>query len=60
MEVKFKVQQKVVGVVLLVKCGDSKKFDLCGVFKEMFDLMIEGEFVDMVSMKCKGKFECKI
>ena len=57
MEAKSKAQQKAAGAALSAKRGDSKKSDLRGASKDMFDSMTEGELADMASTKRKGKPE---
>ena len=59
MEAKSKAQQKAAGAALSAKRGDSKKSDLRGASKEMFDSMTEGELADMASTKRRGKPERK-
>lgn len=59
MLVKFQVQQCVVGVVLLVKCGDMKMKDLKLLLKLMVKLMSEKEFEKMVFMFMYGKLKYK-
>ncbi|SFP26182.1 DUF3008 family protein [Qipengyuania nanhaisediminis] len=59
MPAKSKAQQKAAGAALSAKRGDSKKSDLQGASKEMYDSMSESELEDFASTKRKGKPEHK-
>lgn len=59
MSAKSKAQQKAAGAALSAKRGDTKKSDLQGASKEMYDSMSESELEDFASTKCKGKPEHK-
>ena len=55
MPAKSKAQQKAAGAALSAKRGDTKKSDLKGASKEMYDSMSESELEDFASTKRKGK-----
>jgi len=57
MPAKSKAQQKAAGAALSAKRGDSKKSDLEGASKGMYESMSEDELEDMASTKRKGKPE---
>lgn len=59
MPAKSKAQQKAAGAALSAKRGDTKKSDLQGASKEMYDSMSESELEDFASTKHKGKPEHK-
>ena len=59
MPAKSKAQQKAAGAALSAKRGDTKKSELQGAAKEMYDSMSEDELEDMASTKRKGKPEHK-
>ena len=59
MPAKSKAQQKAAGAALSAKRGDTKKSDLKGASKEMYDSMSESELEDFASTKRKGKPEHK-
>lgn len=55
MPAKSKAQQKAAGAALSAKRGDTKKSDLQGASREMYDSMSESELEDFASTKQKGK-----
>ena len=57
MPAKSKAQQKAAGAVFLAKRGDTKKSELKGASKEMYESMSEKELDEMASTKRKGKPE---
>ena len=57
MPAKSKAQQKAAGAALSAKKGDTKKSDLQGASKSMYESMSESELEDMASGKRKGKPE---
>lgn len=57
MPAKSKAQQKAAGAALSAKKGDSKKSDLKGASKSMYESMSKSELEDMASGKRKGKPE---
>jgi len=57
MPAKSKAQQKAAGAALSVKRGDTKKSELRGASKEMYDSMSESQLEDFASTKRKGKPE---
>jgi Protein of unknwon function (DUF3008) len=57
MPAKSKAQQKAAGAALSAKRGDTKKGDLQGASKSMYESMSEKELHDMASTKRKGKPE---
>lgn len=59
MPAKSKAQQKAAGAALSAKRGDTKKSDLQGASKSMYESMSEKELHDMASTKRKGKPEHK-
>ncbi|WP_340588855.1 DUF3008 family protein [Erythrobacter alti] len=59
MPAKSKSQQKAAGAALSAKRGDTKKSELKGASKEMYESMSEGELEELASTKHKGKPEHK-
>jgi hypothetical protein len=59
MPAKSKAQQKAAGAALSAKRGDTKKSELQGASKGMYESMTEKELDDMASTKRKGKPEHK-
>lgn len=59
MPAKSKAQQKAAGAALSAKRGDTKKSDLQGASKQMYESMSESELEDFASTKRKGKPEHK-
>ena len=59
MPAKSKAQQKAAGAALSAKKGDTKKSDLQGASKSMYESMSKSELEDMASTKRKGKPERK-
>jgi len=59
MPAKSKAQQKAAGAALSAKRGDTKKSDLKGASKSMYDSMSEQELDEMASAKRKGLPEKK-
>lgn len=57
MPAKSKAQQKAAGAALSAKKGDTKKSELKGASKEMYESMSKSELEDMASTKRKGKPE---
>ena len=57
MPAKSKAQQKAAGAALSAKRGDSKKSDLQGASKGMYESMSEKELEDMAHTKRRGKPE---
>lgn len=57
MPAKSKAQQKAAGAALSAKRGDTRKSDLQGASREMYDSMTESELEDFASTKRKGKPE---
>lgn len=57
MPAKSKAQQKAAGAALAAKRGESKKSDLQGASKEMFESMTEAELEELASTSRKGKPE---
>ena len=57
MPAKSKAQQKAAGAALSAKRGDSKKGDLRGASRSMYESMSEKELEDFASTKHKGKPE---
>jgi len=57
MPAKSKSQQKAAGAALSAKRGDSKKSDLKGASKSMYESMSEKELDELASTKRKGKPE---
>jgi len=54
-----KAQQKAAGAALSAKRGDTRKSELKGASKDMYESMSEKELEDMASTKRKGKPEHK-
>lgn len=59
MPAKSKAQQKAAGAALSAKRGDTKKSELQGASKSMYESMSEKELDEMASTKRKGKPEHK-
>jgi hypothetical protein len=59
MPAKSKAQQKAAGAALSAKRGDTKKSELQGASRGMYESMTEKELEDMASTKRKGKPEHK-
>ena len=59
MPAKSKAQQKAAGAALSAKRGETKKSDLQGASKEMYESMTEEELEEMAGTKRKGKPEHK-
>lgn len=57
MPAKSKAQQKAAGAALSAKRGDTKKSDLKGASKSMYESMDEKELKKMASTPRKGKPE---
>lgn len=57
MPAKSKAQQKAAGAALSAKRGDTKKGDLQGASKSMYESMSEKELRDLAGTKRKGKPE---
>jgi hypothetical protein len=57
MPAKSKSQQKAAGAALSAKRGDTKKSELKGASKSMYESMSEKELDKMASTKRKGKPE---
>ena len=57
MPAKSRAQQKAAGAALSAKRGDSKKSELKGASKSMYDSMSEEELKKMAHTKRKGKPE---
>lgn len=57
MPAKSKAQQKAAGVALSAKKGDTRKSDLKGPAKSMYESMSKSELEEMASGKRKGKPE---
>lgn len=57
MPAKSKAQQKTAGAALSAKRGDSKKSDLKGPSKDMYESMSEKQLEEFASTKRKGKPE---
>src|SRR3546814_16814856 len=57
MPAKSKAQQKAAGAALSAKRGDTKKSELKGASKSMYESMDEKELDKMASTKRKGKPE---
>ncbi|MTH79935.1 DUF3008 family protein [Paracoccus aestuariivivens] len=57
MPARSKAQQKAAGAALSAKRGDTKKSELKGASKEMYDSMSEDQLEDFASTKRKGKPE---
>lgn len=54
---KSKAQQKAAGAALSAKRGDTKKSDLKGASRSMYESMTEDQLEDFASTKRKGKPE---
>ncbi|WP_055045424.1 DUF3008 family protein [Devosia sp. A16] len=59
MPAKSQAQQKAAGAALSAKRGDTKKSELRGASKSMYESMSEKELDEMASTKRKGKPEHK-
>ncbi|MGF1548952.1 MAG: DUF3008 family protein [Sphingomonadaceae bacterium] len=59
MPAKSKAQQKAAGAALSAKRGDTRKSELQGASKSMYESMSQSELEDMASTKRKGKPEHK-
>lgn len=59
MPANSKAQQKAAGAALSAKRGETRKSELQGASKEMYESMTEDELEDMASTKRKGKPEYK-
>ena len=59
MPAKSQSQQKAAGAALSAKRGDTKKSELKGASKSMYESMSKSELEDMASTKRKGKAEHK-
>jgi len=57
MPAQSKAQQKAAGAALSAKRGDTKKSDLKGASRSMYDSMSEKELEDLAETKRKGKPE---
>ncbi|MCO6188586.1 DUF3008 family protein [Rhizobium sp. L1K21] len=57
MPAKSKAQQKAAGAALSAKRGDSKKKDLQGASRQMYESMSESELDELASTSRKGKPE---
>ena len=57
MPAKSKSQQKAAGAALSAKRGDTKKSELQGASKSMYESMSEKELDELASTKRKGKPE---
>lgn len=57
MPAKSKAQQKAAGAALSAKRGETKKGDLKGASREMFESMTEKQLEDFASGSRKGKPE---
>jgi len=57
MPAKSKAQQKAAGAALSAKRGDTKKSELRGASKEMYESMSESQLEDFASTKRKNKPE---
>jgi hypothetical protein len=57
MPAKSKAQQKAAGAALSAKRGDTKKSELKGAAKEMYESMTEKQLDEFASTKRKGKPE---
>ena len=55
MPAKSKNQQQAAGAALSAKRGDTKKSDLKGASREMYESMSKDELEDMASTPRKGK-----
>jgi len=59
MPAKSKAQQRAAGAALSAKRGETKKSELKGASREMYDSMNEDQLEDFASTKRKGKPEKK-
>lgn len=59
MPAKSKAQQKAAGAALSAKRGETKKSELKGAAKEMYDSMSESQLEELAQTKRKGKPEKK-
>ena len=57
MPAKSKAQQKAAGAALSAKRGDTKKSELKGASREMYESMSEKELEEFAETKHKGKPE---
>ena len=57
MPAKSKAQQKAAGAALSAKRGETKKGDLKGASKQMYESMSEQQLDEVASTKRKGKPE---
>ncbi len=57
MPAKSKAQQKAAGAALSAKRGDTKKSELQGASREMYDSMSEKQLEEFAHTKRKGKPE---
>ncbi|WP_134680303.1 DUF3008 family protein [Paracoccus ravus] len=57
MPAKSKAQQKAAGAALSAKRGETKKSELRGASKDMYESMSENQLEDFASTKRKGKPE---
>lgn len=57
MPAKSRAQQMAAGAALAAKRGESKKSDLKGASREMYESMSEKELEELASTKHKGKPE---
>ncbi len=57
MPAKSKAQQKAAGAALSAKRGDTKKSDLQGAAREMYDSMSEKQLEEFAESERKGKPE---
>ncbi len=57
MPAKSKAQQKAAGAALSAKRGDSKKSDLQGASREMYESMSEKQLEEFAETKHRGKPE---
>lgn len=55
MPAKSRAQQMAAGAALAAKRGETKKSELKGASKEMYESMTEEELEEMASTKRKGK-----
>lgn len=55
MPAKSKAQQKAAGAALSAKRGETKKSELQGASKEMYETMTEAELEEMAGTERKGK-----
>lgn len=60
MPAKSKAQQKAAGAALSAKRGDTKKSELVGASKEMYESMSEKQLEDFAETKHKGLPEHKV